>query len=259
MPVSTKFVAFGCPHAPLQDNDHIEWLCGVIKKHKPDYLLCLGDLHEMDSASRWPSEYDFSLHDEYIAANELLRKVRMSAPKSCNCVLLPGNHDDNLMEIGRVNHKLRDLTCWRQQQWYESKWINEELLTKWNHKTPYDYSSKGVFRLGQVSFIHGYEASQSADEIQSILLGVPEGLTVGSHTHKPVAVSQAHKTKQVPLPFYFANTGCSRTMECSYMKRKRQNQWGQGAVIGDCMAKGIGAVMPTSKQWNAETLVRSMY
>lgn len=254
-----KFLAFSCPHAPLQDNEHIEWICQHIRKHKPDVLVCLGDLHEMDSASRWPSEYDFDLHDEYVEANGLLKKVRTAAPAHCDCVLLPGNHDENLMEVGRVNPKLRELTCWRQRQWYANTWLNEELLTKWNFKTPYKYAQEGVYRLGQVTFLHGYEAGQSADEYQSILLGVPYGLSVAGHTHKPVQVTQACKTKTVPLPYWYANAGCSRVMDCSYMTRKRQHQWGQALVLGDCDEKAVRSKMPTSPQWNAETIVRKMY
>lgn len=257
---SVKFVAFGCPHAPLQDNEHIAWICEHIRQHKPDYVICLGDLHEMDSASRWPSEYDFSLQDEYKAANnDVLKPVRLAAPKNARCVLLPGNHDDNLMEVGRVNPKIRELTCWKQRQWFDGVWINEELLTNWNYKTPYEYSQRGVFRLGQVSFIHGYEASQAADEYQSILLGVPNGLTIAAHTHKPTSVGQACKTKQVPLPYWYANAGCSRIMDCGYMARKRQHLWGQGLVLGACEAKNITSKMPTTTQWDAETIVRKMY
>lgn len=255
---SVKFFAFGCPHAPLQDNEHIEWLRQQIKQHKPDYLFCLGDLHEADSASRWPSEYGWELTDEYREANQILKTVRTAAPKHVKCVFLPGNHDDNLIAINRLPTKVRGTCDWRRKQFDdENTWLNEELLTYWHRSTPYQYDrSNGVYRLGQVTFCHGYECGQTADEMHSILLGVPHGLYVGTHTHRPLPVSQARRNSSVPLPYWYCNTGCSRDMSCEYMKRKRQHQWGQGCVIGSCD--------PTIKSsehrhWDASMLLRKMY
>lgn len=259
---SVKFLAFGCPHAPLHDLDHIEWLVQQAKQHKPDYLFCLGDLFEADSASRWPSEYDWNLSDEYRAANEeVLKPIRKASPKHTKCILLMGNHDDNLLSIDRLPSKVRGTCDWRRRQYDdEGNWLNEELLTNWHHKTPYEYNrATGVYRLGQVTFAHGYECGQNADETHSILLGHPYGLYVGTHTHKPLSVTQAKRTAAIPLPYWFANTGCSRDMDCDYMRRKRQHLWGQGCVIGDCDPTTIRATSPTEKRWNAETLIRKMY
>ena len=258
---SISFLAFGCPHAPLHDRDHIDWVSQNVRKHKPKYLICLGDLFEADSASRWPSEYDWNLTDEYRAANdEVLKVVRRSAPKDVQCVFLRGNHDDNLLAIDRLPSKVRGTCDWRRKQFDdEGNWLNEELLTNWHHKTPYEYSRKGAYRIGQVTFAHGYECGQTADEMHSILLGYPFGLYIGTHTHRPLPVTQAKRTSAVPLPYYFANTGCSRNMECDYMLRKRQHLWGQGCVIGDCDPTPIRTSVPTERKWNAETLIRKMY
>lgn len=258
---AAKFFCFGCPHAPLHDTEQIAWLAEQVRQHKPDYLICLGDLFEADSASRWPSEYDWELESEYRAANEeVLKPLRLAAPKGVQCVLLRGNHCDNLIAINRIPSKVRGMCDWRKKQYDEDgNWLNEELLTHWHHKTPYEYSKRGTYRLGQVTFAHGYECGQNADEMHTILLGVPGGLYVGSHTHRPLPVTQAKRTQAVPLPYWYANTGCSRDMDCEYMKRKRQHQWGHGCVIGDCDATPLKSSIPTAKKWDAQTIIRKMY
>jgi predicted phosphodiesterase len=262
MSKSVKFLAFGCPHAPLHDKAHIAWVCEQSKQHKPDFVFCLGDLFEADSASRWPSEYEWDLTEEYRAANvDVLQEIRKASPKSAKFILTPGNHDANLLEINRLPSKVRGTCDWRRKQYDdEGNWLNEELLTHWHHQTKYEYDRvTGVYRLGQVTFAHGYECNQSADEMHSLLLGVPNGLYIGTHTHRPLAVTQAKRTMAIPLPYWYCNTGCSRDMHCGFMKRKRQHQWGQGCVIGSCDPTPLRSTMSTVRNWDAETLVRKMY
>lgn len=259
---AVKFLAFGCTHAPLHDPEQIGWLCDQVKQHKPDYLICLGDLYEADSASRWPSEYDWELEDEYRAADkQILKPLREAAPKNCKRIFLPGNHDDNLLSIDRLPSKVRGLCDWKRRQYdEEGNWLNQELLENWPRGARYHYNREdGVYRIGQVTFAHGYECNQSADEMHTLLLGVPYGLYVGTHTHRPLPVTQAKRTQAVPLPYWYTNTGCSRIMECEYMARKRKHQWGQGCVIGSCDPTSVKSSIPHQKNWDAEMVLRKMY
>ena len=65
----TTWIAFSCPHVPLQCDAAIDWMLGQISDLSPDVIIHLGDGHEADSASRWPSEYDWSLEDEFVGHN----------------------------------------------------------------------------------------------------------------------------------------------------------------------------------------------
>ncbi len=237
---STSFLAFSCPHCPLEDANAIKWLLGKIEAEKPAVVIHLGDGHEADSASRWPSEYDWELADEFKAHNDLLASIRKVAPKARK-VFLPGNHDANLSEWNRIDKKLRGLCDYHKQ---------EPELEHWEQPCKYEYDRRsGCFRLGQVTFSHGYEANQSGDEFQSILLGVPFGLFIGGHTHRPTpGIMRASKTAAVPLPFWYANPGCMRDLKPQYMKRKRSHQWGQGVVIGEAMETKSPRM---SRMWDA--------
>lgn len=248
MPQIVTFLAFSCPHCPLEDKDAIGWLCEEIAARQPAVIVHLGDGHEADSASRWPSEYDWPLSEEFKAHNELLRRIREAHP-GARRVFLPGNHDANLLAINRIDKKIRSLCDYRD---------HEPELQHWEQPCTYVYDRyRGVFRLGQVTFGHGYEAAANADEVQSITLGVPFGLWVGGHTHRPLAVTQARRTAQIPLPYWYANAGTLRDLwEVPYMDRKRRHMWGQGIVVGET---AITKSPRMSRNWNAETVIRNMF
>lgn len=248
MPEIVSFLAFSCPHCPLEDKDAIDWLIEEIGTRQPNVIVHLGDGHEADSASRWPSEYDWPLAEEFKAHNALLQRIREAHPKARR-VFLEGNHDANLLAVNRIDKKLRSLCDFRD---------HEPELANWEQPASYVYDRyKGVFRLGQVTFGHGYEAGPAADEIQSITLGAPYGLWVGGHTHRPLPVAQAKRTAQIPLPYWYANAGTLRDIwDCDYMTRKRRHLWGQGIVVGET---AITKSPRMSRNWNAETIVRVMF
>jgi len=258
---SIKWLAFGCSHAPLHDPAHIDWIEGRIREVKPDVVLHLGDLHEADSASRWPSEYDWDLTHEFREADRLLNRIRTAAQAvnaKARCVFLPGNHDANLLAMARIPRKVRLCCDWRVPQYdADKKLVNGELLKHWRTGCAYRYCrTSGVYRIGQVTFAHGYEHGVSGDEAQSILLGQPYGLYVSAHTHRPQPVTQAMRTRQIPLPYWFANVGCSREMKPAYVERRRTHQWGQAVAYGDAeLLKSPRA----GRRWSATVEIFRMY
>lgn len=236
-----KFVALGCFHCPLQDKAAVDWALARIEEEKPDILVHLGDGHEADAASRWPSEYDWTLQDEFGEHDNLLKRLRQAAPKSARRIFLPGNHDANLQEWNRIDKRLRGLCDYRQ---------HEPELEHWEQPAQYVYHHlRGVWRLGQVTFAHGYSAGANSDEEHTITLGVPYGLYIGAHTHRPTpCVMRARKTATIPLPYWYANSGCMREMSPPYIQRKRHYMWGQACVIGELSPVKSPRM---SRQWTA--------
>lgn len=238
------FLAFSCTHCPLQDENAISWLLDQIAFRRPDYIIHLGDGHEADAASRFVSEYDWDLRDEFNEHNSVLRDIRL-AYSPAKRVFLPGNHDANILEWNRINKKLRGLCNFME---YEP-----ELRNYWSVPSLYEYSTRGVFRLGQVTFGHGYSSAANADEIMAIEFCVPFGLWVGGHTHKPVDVTRARKNARVSLPFWYSNAGCMRTLKPHYARRIRTFGWGQAVVVGEFLRDfRYNQLRP---QWSAETVI----
>lgn len=246
-----RFVAFSCTHCPLEDPEAVNWLRREIEEIKPTLIVHLGDGHEADSASRWPSEASWSLVDEFEAHNRFLAGIRESAPDARK-IFLPGNHDDNLLALNRIDKKLRGLCDYRKQP------VHEPELKHWYQPAQYVFDAKkGVFRVGQVTFGHGYKSDALADETHSILLGVPFGLYVGGHLHRPQAVTQASKSRAVLLPYWYANAGTLRDMwDVDYMSRKDRSRWGQALVTGEINVTGRVSL---AREWDAETRIFRMY
>lgn len=251
-----RFLAYSCTHHPLQDEEAIGFLLSQIEDHKPDFVVNLGDIFEAQAASRWPKEYTWALKYEFEVANNYLNKVRMTAEAvnpDVECVWLPGNHDDNIQSLNRIASDLRGLCNPMDHV--------AELRNKfWKVPTRYVHDRElGCYRLGQVTFAHGFEHSVNSDESQAIKLGIPYGLFVSGHTHRPVVVTRARKTQKVPLPYWYANPGCMRTMCPEYVQRMDHSQWGQAVVIGECETwRYADSFIPTKPLWDAETRVFRM-
>jgi len=204
LPKAVKFLAFGDTHCPLHDPDAVAWMLGQIVDYKPDVIVHVGDGFEADSASRWPSENDWTFTDELIALDGILKSVREVAPKKARLVFLPGNHDDNLLALHRLDPKVRDLLDWRVRQYDKhDRFLNEELFTHWERPAQYiNCRTRGAWRIGQVTFCHGYECGQSAGDFESLYFGCENGLYIHGHTHRPHGVTQSMRTKigeAVPL------------------------------------------------------------
>ena len=247
----TSWLAFSCPHCPLQDDEAVEWLLEQIKEHRPDTIVHLGDGHEADAASKFQNEYDFTLRDEYEAHNNFLSQVRKASPSSRR-VFLPGNHDNNLLKWARLDKDIRDLCDYH--EW-------EPELKHWEEPCQYINGPRGVFRIGQVSFFHGYQAGASADAMQSVRLGLPYGLTVSGHTHSPVDVTQDKRSVSVLNPFWYANAGTLRDIDnVPWMDDKDRQRWGQAVVVGESETwRYEQSLMPQKPLWEAKTIVRRMY
>ncbi len=244
-----KFIAFSCTHCPLEDPAAIDWLLGKIEEHQPDTIVHLGDGLEADSASRWPSEADWTLEDEFEHFDSLLYRVRTAAGKGARCVFLEGNHDANLLSINRIDKRLRGMCDWRKSK-------NLPEMQHWLTPTKYEYNRRGVWRLGQVVFSHGYEAGAGAGRVESCTLGNEYGLYIHGHTHRPHDVRQVMLTQAVALRTWYANAGTMGQMDREYMSRKRQSMWGQACIVGE--AADIKSPR-MSRAWDAHMELFRMY
>lgn len=247
MAQTVKWLAFSCVHCPLQDAEAVDWLLSRIAFHQPNLLVCLGDLLEADSASRWPSEYDWDLQHEFDTGSAFLADVRKSAPLA-ERVFLEGNHDANLLSLNRIDRKLRRLCDYREK-------IDE--LANWQRVTEYNHCRrKGVYRVGQVAFYHGFRSGVSGDEFDCIDFVDEWGLGVRGHSHKPVQVTQALKTKSLPLRYWFLNVGCMRDLNPPYMHRNRKDDWGHALGVGE--AKLLKSPR-RCREWSAQVEVLRTY
>ena len=244
-------------HYQYQDDEAIEWALDKCSRHKPDYFILNGDAIDGEGASRWPKEKCHTLGEEYDSLKKLLKTVERQMPKDCTLVYMMGNHEDNITGRLRIDPALRDLCAMEKHipQLTDKSWIVK----------PYDRRpDKGSYRVGQVTFVHGHEThASSAGTRTAILAGKPWGLVCYGHTHKPtegviqVAIQQNKEQKILPIPWWYANSGCLMNLDdpIDYIKRKRFDLWGQACIIGDAMELKSPR---EGRYWDAEVCIRRM-
>lgn len=225
MKIRRKMVVYGCTHEPLIDKDAEEWLLKTISNEEPDVIVHAGDLFEAQAASRWPKEYPFSLNDEYVAGDRHLAGVRNAYPRA-ERYLLKGNHDANLEDASRISGDLLDLTK------PEESRVRE--LANWKIVPDYEFDlsrRKGCLQLGDITIVHGYKHGVNSDEHQAIQYANPYGLFLSAHTHRPVEITQAMRTKGITLPYWYGNVGCMRNLHPGYVKTKDNSGWGHALAV----------------------------
>ena len=250
-----RFAVVSCSHAPLHDDLAHQWAAREIQQRKPTIVVHIGDLLEAQAAARFQNEGRWTLEEEYIAGDDILRELREASPRARH-IFLPGNHDFNIRAQARIPYAFRSLVDYRNH-------ISELRDHNWEQPVEtytYDYN-RGVFRLGQIVMGHGWATGQSADKQQTLDLAIPYGLGIFGHTHRPKPVTQVMQNMSTPLPYWYANPGTLRNVVDSieWMNRNRKHQWGQGMVVGEVKLYDDDNKIPSAPEWEAETVIFKMF
>lgn len=211
-------------------------LLALLEREKPDVVACLGDLLETEAASKYPKEDPTALEDEFKAATDLLQRVRAASGAS-RCVLMEGNHDDNLRQEGRVPKALRSLVV-------PEAYVDLALERRNWEVYPYENSDRGVCWIGKLGLTHGFGTGRYSDRDEAVLMsGNRTGtLVVRGHTHRPVPVTQARLNGSVPLPFWFANVGTMGPLKPGWTSRLNTRDWAAAALVAEV----------TKDEWKAQ-------
>jgi len=244
-----SFVAFSCVHAPLHDPEAIDNIVELIGREQPDVVVHLGDGHEMSWASRFDDAGEVDALSEYEEHNKILKCIRTASPDSRR-VFLPGNHEWRLYSP-RIEPCIRAALHWRKHQ---------PEMQHWEEPCKYLFCRhRGVFRIGQVSFCHGFSSSNTGIKREVTSLTREWGLYVHGHLHRPTQEGPPERVlagASWPLNWWRANPGCLREMSPEFMTGQDKGLWGHGAVVG----KAQLIKSPRSKRcWEARTIIFKMY
>ena len=262
-------LAFSCPHIPLLDQGAKEFLFQQIEEHKPTHIIGLGDWHEADAVNRFGVEYDWQLDYEMEQVAKFMQEIRgltldierYSGP-SAELIFMEGNHDWNIRDWKRYGRNLAGLIDYRTHSDPSAEYRLYDELKYWKW-FPYENSANGVYRVGQISFSHGFYAGKGADKKMALQTGVvvPYGLYVGGHTHRPTQIQQAHYST-LPLEAYHCNVGTLADIwnGFGYMQKRDRSGWGQGVFVGECeLWRYEKSMIPNQKCWEGEVRVRRMF
>lgn len=234
-----RWVALGDTHCPFQNDKLMSRAYDLVRDYQPDVVVFLGDLLEADAASQWGNESNHTMDDEIDAAREIVSSLMDSGGPNCQYVFCEGNHDNNIRRKGRLDRKIRSLLDYR-------KHIPELAGWTW---IPYEFHSSQVFRLGQVTFAHGWKTDTKGSAKEAATLGVPYGLYVRGHSHRPRHPEQVWLSTDTPLPYWRANPGTLGPLNPPYMERKSTHLWGSGVLTG---ASKVGRSHYSKPQWEAQ-------
>lgn len=219
--VKTWF-AFGCTHIPHDDKENTRWIIEQIIERQPDVIVHLGDLFDTETVSDYPKVDVFALSAEYYMAAGFLDAINSAAPKAKK-VFLEGNHEERIFRPAYA--KLSSLLDYRK---------HVKPLKRWRIY-PYSLHPDNTFKLGQLTCYHGFCATigGSSERKESIDLGVPYGLAIHAHTHRPVFEHVSLNTWRIP--YWRINVGCGiyfNWVQTNYAKKVNISQWGHAIAVG---------------------------
>lgn len=243
-------------HCPHHDRGYVPWFIEQIEQHKPQHIIFGGDGIDCNAASRWPNEYSHTLSSECDAfVADVLVPVRKAAPPGCKLVWIYGNHEDNSLRPNRIPKDLRDMVDIR-------AYINEKHdheADRWLHVPYKRHPIKGVYRIGQASFLHSHETSDAGIKQQAVVMNNrdPFSVTIHGHTHRPTPHPVQIQLGKTRLPHWDIDIGCGIDFEqpMEYIERQRMDLWGQACVIGE----SVPLKSPRkAREWDAEVRIRKM-
>lgn len=210
--VYKKILVIPDAHAPWVNWGALEQAYKWRLIHKPDLVVCLGDLTDQKIWSRWQKDTDdASPSEEFLAAEKCLKKIHKMFPKM---VIIRGNHDTRILsksiEAGIPAQMFNDVdSVFNYTGW---TWIgqNEKLIIK----TP----------RGPILFVHGDEQGGTVAQ-KSRILGHS---VIQGHTHK-VSVTYTTTMKGT---IFGAEMGCIMDTKSKAAKYAAANPVGSSVGFG---------------------------
>jgi len=236
------WLAFSCPHFPIEDRDGIAWLLRRVRTMKPQHVVCLGDMFDADCLSAFASAKKGDLAEEYAAVDGFCEKLMDAAPKA-SFTWMMGNHEERMFRP--EFQMLAGVLDYRRQI---------KSARRWRHVF-YGFGPQYTHQIGQVTFYHGATVGRNSVKSEAITLGVPYGLCVSGHTHRPHPVHRI-STGVTPLPYWHVNAGTFIKPKPEYMRTKNDSLWGEGCVVGEAIT---GRRFFGRQNWKAELVLHKMH
>tara|TARA_Y100000590_G_scaffold227910_1_gene257215 strand:- start:40122 stop:40874 length:753 start_codon:yes stop_codon:yes gene_type:complete len=236
-----KWVAFGDSHGAHVDKNAVTALEKFIKDYKPDHIIGLGDFFDVAALRSGLSSQESAAYDDLVSdmlwGYDTLERLRPS-------VYLLGNHEHRLWRVANdhVNGLIRNSA--QQEINRMEKFCKERSV----QLLPYHHND-GVYRLGNLSFVHGYTASMRAVAEHALHYSQGPGSgTIMGHLHR---VEHASAKRHGGAQGWCAGCLCD-TDNMSYITHKLgASQWSQGWLFG-VVGKNeycVWQAQKTGKQW----------
>lgn len=254
-----RFVALSDIHAPIHDQKSLDWAFDKAEQHigsgDRSVLVLNGDIFEGKATSRHAKDerHAWTAVQEFHEAGKIADSINERFPDALK-VWNFGNHDCNFINYnpGRLSRDIQAVISEKWESW------RKEKLGGWVVRGEYSHDS--VWYLGQIGFRHGCEVSKAAVTKDLFDYCADYGLLVQGHTHRPYQVAQL-EVNGVKGRHWHVNTGHHMNVgKAFYMRRMRTTQWGNGVLLGECVAPGLrdGLKSYAVRRWEARLEIRAM-
>lgn len=226
MSTISRWVAAGCKHGDQVDHAAHDKFLDFVRDERPEYLIDLGDAFDFAALREKASETDRNvpLSPDVQQGLENFRQAAKAAPRAQK-VWLQGNHDQRI-------YRLAENTTSAEKRFLAESIIKqiEDAVKKMGWKI-IPYSSRQVFKVNNLTFLHGVAHGVNACRVHAATYGD----CVFVHTHA-IAIDVAPR---IGSPVYALNAGCLRTLEAGYARASVSNlKWAHGFAHGTFTATG---------------------
>lgn len=219
-------MAIGCTHRPFHNESYCKFILDEVQKLCPDVFVHCGDLFDQKCVSSFVKNNAPTLKQEYDSANDFLDELNHQLPSKCRKVYIQGNHCSRIFR--EENNHLSELLDFR---------IHCAALKQWK-VFDYKYHPNSVFKLGQITFAHGFGTTPRSAIAEAVNLSGPYTLYVRSHTHVGYSPSQVLWGQKLLLPYWTANTGCGIRSDVEYFQEHDVSGWNRGYIYGHTKIRG---------------------
>ena len=166
----TKILAVPDVHFGLHNIKMVNILLAFCRDFKPDIIVILGDLMEVESLGKFSSPYTkFTLEQEFTLTNWFLDELLYRAPNA-RIIYLSGNHEYRLYNEAAISPQLKGMLSLERNLGLKKRGIG---LIPWQNNK--------FFKHGKVRFHHGFTTNQYAAREMADAAG---GCVVFGHTHR---------------------------------------------------------------------------
>lgn len=210
-------------HVPNEHKPSVDAVLEFAKYFKPHRFVQLGDFCDFNSLSSYdlhkPSEFIY-LEDELGPTNALLDRIDKVLPRSCEKILIGGNHEDRYpiylakkMFFGdRVSNSLHK---------FSESWAQEYNLHKRNKWKWCEYGES--FRFGKITYTHGWASGNSA--CLDLSKRFPGQNVLAGHVHSHMVYGCMDERQ---LPIEIETIGTLSRFDLAYLRGKPAFNWARG-------------------------------
>ena len=192
-------------HIPNHDRGALKIVDDFRRDFRPHVTVFLGDLIDADAISDHAKGSDrITQLREYELAKEVLDQFKPT-------VFCEGNHEERFRRPGLVAPELWEILS--PKRWFD-------IAKRGIRWVPYSNRRRDLFRIGKMTFIHGFCTNQYAARAEAESFGC----VCFGHTHR----QQTYQPKHARWRHTGYNIGCLCKLDLAYQTKGRPRGWCQG-------------------------------